>query len=242
MPQIHSDGIALHLTGKYTTTNDRQGGPTGGGWLYWQALTGRTLYRAPLSALKDASLSPEQLAQRVENLGTTVVTDGMEVDADGTVYFSALEHDAIIVRRADGTMETLVHSPLIAWPDSFAWSRRDGGLVFTTAQIHRTPPFASAMPQEPYRLFKVRPLRRPWFERAGWEPPTPAGEPFVPEAPHHAESRSTAPAPRVVPIEPASTPAPAAATPAPAPAAPPAVPPPPPAPDEPRQVPPVPGV
>ncbi|MFN9971824.1 MAG: L-dopachrome tautomerase-related protein, partial [Phycisphaerae bacterium] len=140
VPQIHSDGLALSPDGSY---------------LYWQALTGRTLYRIRTEVLRDRSLSETQVAAAVEKVGTTVVTDGMEMDANGILYFTALEKDAIMyvappdieaaakataasaAAPATVNVQTLVQDPRIAWPDSFALGKGKD-LYFTTAQIHRT--------------------------------------------------------------------------------------------------------
>ena len=143
--RVNSDGIALSRDGQ---------------WLYWQALTGRTLWRAPAAALRDAAMTTEQVAAKVENLGQTVVTDGMEIDERGNLYFTALEYDAVVCRTPDGHLVRLAGSPLLAWPDSFAWGA-DGCMYVTTSQIHRTKWFRSGesgddgMPREPYRLMKM---------------------------------------------------------------------------------------
>lgn len=143
VPQVHSDGIALDASR---------------GWLYWQALTARTLYRIPASLLRDAGASDADLAAAIENLGPTVATDGMEIDAQGNVYFSAFERDAVVVRTPEGALRTIASSPRFAWPDSFALAP-DGTLYFTTAQIHRSAWFNAdgAMPDSPYRIFKIQP-------------------------------------------------------------------------------------
>ncbi|MGH7132432.1 MAG: L-dopachrome tautomerase-related protein [Phycisphaerales bacterium] len=144
--RVNSDGIALSRDGQ---------------WLYWQALTGRTLWRAPAAALRDAALTTEQMVAKVENLGQTVVTDGMEIDERGNLYFAALEYDAVVCRTPDGHLVRLAGSPLLAWPDSFAWGP-DGSMYVTTSQIHRTKWFRSGesgddgMPREPYRLLKMQ--------------------------------------------------------------------------------------
>lgn len=145
VPQVHSDGIALSPDGEY---------------VYYQALTARTLYRIPASALRDRGLTPEKVASKVENLGPTVMTDGMIMDKRGVLYFSALEQDAIVARTPDGQLVTLAKDPKISWPDSFAIGPRDS-LYFTTAQIHRTAWFNAdgTMPQSPYMLFRM-PLAR----------------------------------------------------------------------------------
>jgi sugar lactone lactonase YvrE len=141
VPQVHSDGIAL----------DRARG-----YLYWQALTARTPYRIPTGVLGDFDASEEQIAAAVERVGTTVATDGMEIDVRGNLYFSDFEHDAIVVRSKQGELMTYITDPRLAWPDSFAFGP-DNSLYVTTAQIHRTAWFnqEGLMPTEPYRLFRL---------------------------------------------------------------------------------------
>jgi len=140
-PEIHSDGLALD---------------TRFGYLYYQALTACTLYRVPTSALLDTSLPRRELEERVENLGRTVVTDGMILDDSGRLYVSALEENAIIYRQRDGAMRTFAKHPQIAWPDSFAIGP-GGALYVTTSQIHRTPPFTGGdeWPTTPYLLLRA---------------------------------------------------------------------------------------
>lgn len=141
VPKIHSDGIALSTDGEY---------------LYWQALIGRTLYRIPTAVLRDPEFPETRLGVKVQNMGQTVMTDGMEIDADGILYFTALEKDAIIIRRPDRGLETLVQDPRFIWPDSFAFGPRNR-LYFTTAQINKTSWFSpdGSMPSTPYLLFRT---------------------------------------------------------------------------------------
>lgn len=125
---VHSDGLALSRDGDL---------------LYFQALTARTLYRVQTEYLR-GSFSDEQVAKRVENLGRSVVTDGMEIDFRGQVYFSALEQDAIVVRSLDRTMYTLAQSDALAWPDSFALAGDGEWLYVTTSRIHQSAWFDKA--------------------------------------------------------------------------------------------------
>ncbi len=134
-PQVHADGIALDVRG---------------GHLYYQALTGRHLYRVPTAALRDESLSAEALKSRVEPLGETPASDGLLFGADGRLYISALEHDAIMARRPGESASIVVQDARIAWPDTFTQAQ-DGHIYFTTAQIHRSAP------SEPFRIFRFRP-------------------------------------------------------------------------------------
>ena len=147
VPQIHADGIAIERTGGMTDA-DTGSAP---GWVYWQALTHNRLFRAPMSTLKQDPPDEAAMIASIEDLGETVVTDGMEIDAAGNLYFSALERDAIVVRAPDGSLRMLVQDPRISWPDSFAWGP-DGWLYFTTARIHE-----GDLPQEPFGVWRVKP-------------------------------------------------------------------------------------
>jgi sugar lactone lactonase YvrE len=130
---VHADGIALDAEG---------------GWLYYQALTGRTLYRVPTRALLDDALSDAELAESVEEYARSGVSDGL-LFGPGGVYLSALEDGAIRRVAPDRTVETLAVDDRIVWPDSFALGP-DGAVWFTTSQIH-----LGAAPPTPYRVLKL---------------------------------------------------------------------------------------
>ena len=136
VPCVHSDGLALHPSGD---------------WLYYQALTGDTLYRIATEFLRDASLSPEALGTKVERVGRTFAVDGMIFGPGGNLYLTALEHNAVKRYTLDGRIETVVEDPRILWPGSLAFGP-DGALYFSAAQIH-----LGRNHQGPYKIFKVRP-------------------------------------------------------------------------------------
>jgi len=133
--KVHVDGIALS---------------PGGGWLYYQALTGRSLYRVPTEALRDEALSAADLGARVEKVAETGPADGLIFGADGWLYMTSLEESAI--RRLDpdtGNVETVVQDPRIQWPDSLARDP-EGHIWFTTSRIHLGDDAT-----EPYRLLRI---------------------------------------------------------------------------------------
>jgi sugar lactone lactonase YvrE len=134
VPRVHADGIALDLAGEY---------------LYYQALTGRTLYRIETRWLRDAGLTEQEQAAKVESLGQTGAADGLFFGPDNRIYISSLEENAIKAVTPGGKPVIVVQSPEMAWPDSFAISP-DGSIYVTTSQIHRGP-----KPPEPYKIFKL---------------------------------------------------------------------------------------
>lgn len=135
-PQVHADGIAL--------SPDRR-------WIYYQALTGRTMYRVPTAALRDATLSDAELAAQVEVVGESGVSDGLLFDAQGNLYLSSLEENAINRFDPEHVRHLVVADPRLAWPDSFARGP-DGWIYVTTALIHR-----GDEPGEPFRVWRFQP-------------------------------------------------------------------------------------
>jgi sugar lactone lactonase YvrE len=132
-PDVHADGLALSPDGE---------------WLYYHALTGLHTYRIPTRALREDHARPNRLAAAVEDLGQDAVTDGMLMDGAGNLYLTALEWDAILVRRPTGKLDPLVIDPRLRWPDSLALDAK-GSLYITTSQIHLPNPTA------PYALWRV---------------------------------------------------------------------------------------
>jgi sugar lactone lactonase YvrE len=116
--EFAADGIALSPDGE---------------WLYWQALTGKTLYRVDTEALQDGSLPPDELAAHIETVGENGVADGLWMDANGRMYVTAPEEDAVKVRQGD-VVTTLVDDKRLRWPDTFAQGP-DGALYVTASRI-----------------------------------------------------------------------------------------------------------
>lgn len=134
VPRVHADGIALDSAGKY---------------LYYKALTGRTLYRIETRWLRDPQVTEKELSGKVETVGKIGASDGLEFGRDGRVYVSALEENAIKAVTPGGKTEIIVQDTKLAWPDSLAFGA-DGSLYVTTSQIH-----LGADPPEPYRIFRL---------------------------------------------------------------------------------------
>ena len=141
-PQIASDGIALDVKN---------------GYLYYHALTGHTLYRIKTSYLTDENLSEKDLESKIENVGQTPASDGMLEAADGSVYLTDLEHNAVV--RWDPVskdIEAVITDKRLLWPDTLSWGV-NGDLYVTASQIENTPRFngGKSTRTEPYKLWKI---------------------------------------------------------------------------------------
>ena len=132
--EFSSDGIALSRDGE---------------WLYWQALTGRTLHRVPTAALHDSTSNDEALAECIEIVGENGVADGLWIDARGRLWISALEENAVKIRDLEtGRVSIAVRDERLRWPDTFA-EGPDGTIYVTASHIQDMSWYA---PQNPARL------------------------------------------------------------------------------------------
>jgi sugar lactone lactonase YvrE len=140
--KVNSDGIALSA--------DRE-------WLYFKPLTDDKLYRIKTADLRDTKLKEAELVQRVVDLGHVSITDGMEIDAQGNLYFGDMEHNTILKITPDLKKAILVQDPRLLWPDSYSISR-DGYLYISTSQVQTGPPFNGGVDKRtlPYGLFRLR--------------------------------------------------------------------------------------
>jgi sugar lactone lactonase YvrE len=140
---VGADGIAISPDGKT---------------LYYCPLISRHLYSVSIDALADTNKKDADVAATIKDLGDKGgAGDGLESDAEGRVYLSNYEHNAILRRNTDGAIETLVHDPRVLWPDTLSLAS-DGYLYFTANQIERQPAFNDGhdLRQKPYVLFRVK--------------------------------------------------------------------------------------
>ncbi len=103
-------------------------------YAYWQATTGRTMYRVPVAALFDRSLSPSQLGAQVHVAAQTFVTDGYWFSRRSGMLVTAAEDFAVRRIGADGHATTLVQDQRLLWPDSMA-EGPDGAIYVTASHI-----------------------------------------------------------------------------------------------------------
>jgi sugar lactone lactonase YvrE len=126
--------------------------------LFYCPLASRRLYSVSTDALAEPLMPDERVATTVEYLGDRgFASDGLEHDADGRLYLTDYEHNAILRRDREGHYETLVHDERVLWPDTMSIGQ-DGYLYFTANQLHRQPRFQGGKDEreKPYVLFRVK--------------------------------------------------------------------------------------
>jgi sugar lactone lactonase YvrE len=144
--QIHSDGIAYDKAD---------------GFLYYQALTGRTLYRIPVQDLENISLADGDLAKQIETVATVPAADGLAFRS-GSIYSTAIEQDAIVrIDLSTKQLEVVTKDTRLKWPDTLSIGP-DGFLYVTNSQIHLTPLFNHGVSKiaEPFGVYRL-PLSSP---------------------------------------------------------------------------------
>jgi sugar lactone lactonase YvrE len=100
-------------------------------------MKGRTLYRIATEVLADTTLSPVELASRVEGYAEKPVCDGITVDSKGNVYVADLGANAIGVIEAESRRYRIFkQDPSFLWPDGLCFGT-DGRLYFAACQLHR---------------------------------------------------------------------------------------------------------
>ncbi|GAC1628601.1 MAG: L-dopachrome tautomerase-related protein [Nevskia sp.] len=129
-----------------------------GEWLYFAPVTSLNLYRARTVDLLDASLSPAQLAGRIEVFAPKTMSDGLSMDNADNLYLSDLEHSAIVLLHPDKTLQTLVRDEQrLRWPDGFSFGA-DGWLYVSCSSLQRV--FGRSAAQiaagGPYQVLRIK--------------------------------------------------------------------------------------
>ncbi len=148
--KVGVDGIALSADGSR---------------LFYCPLSSRRLYSVATDALLDRSLTDDQVAATVVDLGDKGASDGLESDADGAVYATAYEHSAVLRTRrrrhlVDAPARPRTCSGRTPWP----W-QSDGFLYVSVNQLPRSPLFNDGTDTRvpPYQIIRVdvgaRPVR-----------------------------------------------------------------------------------
>lgn len=129
-----------------------------GEWLYFAPVTNTHLYRVRTADLRDTDLSWRELESRVERFAEKTMSDGIAIDAAGTVYLSDLEHSAVVALGQDRQLRTLLKDERLRWPDGFSFGP-DGALYVTCSALHQVIAKSAAeiAAHAPYQVFRFRP-------------------------------------------------------------------------------------
>ena len=127
-------------------------------WLYYGAISGSGLFRVRLKDLRDKSLPPGQLANRVERVSDKPLSDGLSIDVEGNVYITDIEHGSIFVVGRDKDLRTLIQSRDFRWPDALSFGP-DGYLYIADSALSELilQSHEHIDAQGPYRIFRFKP-------------------------------------------------------------------------------------
>ena len=117
--QFSADGIAIDGKGEY---------------VYWQATTGKTMFRAPLEKLFDTQLAAAQQGEAVETFAQTFIADGYWMSRNGTLFLTSCSDNSVKRMMPDKTFTVAVKHPRLLWPDSMA-EGPDGAIYVTASHI-----------------------------------------------------------------------------------------------------------
>lgn len=138
-PLFNADSLALSEDGKA---------------LFWQALTGKTLYRVSTSDIQDAEAAENVRPQKV---ATTEPADGLWTGHGGDIYLSSIADDAVkVVNTSTGNVRSLLTDSRLRWPDTFSQGP-DGAIYITASHIQDSPWFHAAWVDKKFTLFRFMP-------------------------------------------------------------------------------------
>ncbi len=128
-----------------------------GATLYFQALTGKTLYAIPTAQLR-RNVGEADRARALTVVAQTHVADGLWMSKAGTLYLTS-PTDYSIKRLNGARVETVLTDRRLRWPDTFS-EGPDGRIYVTASHIQDTNWFKpGAPPSIRTELFSFAPAR-----------------------------------------------------------------------------------
>ena len=137
-----SDGIALSADGSR---------------LFYCPLASRRLYSVSTAMLRNGRAAESLVENSVIDHGEKGMSDGLESDAQGRVYVTLPEQNAIARRLPNGLYQTVVRDPRLLWPDTLSLAN-DGYLYVNSNQLNRQKGYnyGKDLRVKPYSLFRVK--------------------------------------------------------------------------------------
>ncbi|MEM6461763.1 MAG: L-dopachrome tautomerase-related protein [Pseudomonadota bacterium] len=129
-------------------------------WLYYAPLNGGWVYRVRIDDLVDESLSDDALGAKVEKYAVKPNAGGLSIDADGNLYFTAVESTYVgIIPPDTRRFRAFASHPDLQWPDGVSYSP-DGHMYVSAAELPQLPPFNDGVnySEAPYHIFRFKPL------------------------------------------------------------------------------------
>ena len=127
-PAFAADGIAISNDGKT---------------LFYQALTGKTLYSIDTDKLQPPVTEAER-SKAVKKVATTNVADGLWMSKKGVLYITSPSDNS--VKRLDGdSLKTVVPDLRLRWPDTMS-EGADGRMFVTASHVQDTAWFKPGAP------------------------------------------------------------------------------------------------
>lgn len=126
-----------------------------GTWLYLGGLNCGAVWRIRTGDLLDVSLSPTELATRVESYADRPAGNALVLEPGGRVVVTDVEQHALAFVGPGSTQRWLT-DPLLAWPDGLAVG--DGGWLYLTVNqlnLHPALNRGTEASRAPYRIFRV---------------------------------------------------------------------------------------
>ena len=128
-----------------------------GKWLYYQPLTG-PLYKVPTQALRDETLSEDELGKRVQFVYDTPTLVGTAIDSKGNIYLAEFDRPRVTVLAPDGSLRVVVEDERLWGPDAMFISNKHE-LYIPCPQSGRLAanrgPGGKDAVVRPYRIYKL---------------------------------------------------------------------------------------
>jgi sugar lactone lactonase YvrE len=160
------NGKMLGFPGKDGTTTPLRGAVNpitidpGEEFVYYAPMSGTAVYRVAVDDLLDESLSPEELAAKVERYADKAPSAGITIDNAGNVYVTDIQHAAIgVTSPKDGYRILAQDDRLLAWPDGLS-AGPDGYIYVAANRLYQNFPSHAqdGPPRPPFFISRVKAL------------------------------------------------------------------------------------
>jgi len=133
-----------------------------GAKLFYCTVSSTKLYEVSTAALRNLSLSDDQVGSTVKEVTGKGPSDGLESDAAGNVYAGDYSSNSIERIAPSGMIETIVHDPRLLWPDTMSLAG-DGYLYVNANQLNRQPTMHDGTDErvKPYTMYRVQTGEKP---------------------------------------------------------------------------------